>query len=271
LIRVGSMGMGRSRLRLVALLAVEGGSIEGLRRIGECLHIDGEHPLTWLRSAPLEDAVAATAWAAALGVAAWLALTTVGYLVARITRLRRASALLCRATVPLVRRLVDRALAISLATSIAAGPALPALAAEPPPPVVFQIAEDGLPHPTAPVLEASSDLDRVIMILPPGVAGAGFAPRPAPNTAPAQEPAGPAPESRPPESESRHTVASGDNLWTIAAAHLRASSDHPPATGEVADYWRRVVAANESTLRSGDPNLIFPGEIVTLPRVEVSS
>ena len=31
---------------------------------------------------------------------------------------------------------------------------------------------------------------------------------------------------------------------------------------EVARYWRAVIAANRATLRSGDPSLVFPGEIV---------
>jgi hypothetical protein len=30
-------------------------------------------------------------------------------------------------------------------------------------------------------------------------------------------------------------------------------------------HWLVVIAANRSTLRSGDPSLIFPGEIVTVP------
>jgi hypothetical protein len=52
----------------------------------------------------------------------------------------------------------------------------------------------------------------------------------------------------------------GDNLWSIAAAHIGARR-----AADVAPYWRQVVDANRSTLRSGDPNLIFPGELVALP------
>jgi hypothetical protein len=57
-----------------------------------------------------------------------------------------------------------------------------------------------------------------------------------------------------------HVVVRGDNLWSIAAAHLGA---HRAA--DVAPYWQRVVDANRATLRSGDPSLIYPGEHVTLP------
>ena len=33
----------------------------------------------------------------------------------------------------------------------------------------------------------------------------------------------------------------------------------------IARYWQRLIAANRTTLRSGDPSLIFPGEVITLP------
>jgi nucleoid-associated protein YgaU len=58
----------------------------------------------------------------------------------------------------------------------------------------------------------------------------------------------------------------GDNLWQIARAEvIRAGGADGPADAQIAPYWQRVVAANRSTLRSGDPSLIFPGEVVTLP------
>lgn len=58
-------------------------------------------------------------------------------------------------------------------------------------------------------------------------------------------------------------VERGDHLWKISANHLE---QHAP--GEiVAPYWRRVVDANTPRLRSGDPNLIYPGEVIELPAV----
>ena len=42
-----------------------------------------------------------------------------------------------------------------------------------------------------------------------------------------------------------------------------------PALAAGADeLWVEVVDANRSSIRSGDPDLIFPGEQVTLPAVE---
>jgi hypothetical protein len=54
-------------------------------------------------------------------------------------------------------------------------------------------------------------------------------------------------------------------LWLIAKAEVARRSSGTAAEGQVARYWRLVVAANRATLRSGDPSLIYPGEIVTLP------
>jgi nucleoid-associated protein YgaU len=55
-----------------------------------------------------------------------------------------------------------------------------------------------------------------------------------------------------------HVVAAGESLWTIAAARVAPGAD-------VAPYWARVVDANRQSLRSGNPNLIYPGEVVELP------
>jgi nucleoid-associated protein YgaU len=65
-------------------------------------------------------------------------------------------------------------------------------------------------------------------------------------------------------------VVVGDNLWTIAKGHLAATRGRPAATlsdREVAAYWLKVVDANRQRLRSRDPDLIYPGEQVTLPPV----
>jgi prophage tail gpP-like protein len=51
-----------------------------------------------------------------------------------------------------------------------------------------------------------------------------------------------------------YTVVSGDTLTSIAKQ----------AYGD-GRRWREIWKANESVLRSGDPNLIFPGEVITIP------
>jgi nucleoid-associated protein YgaU len=62
-----------------------------------------------------------------------------------------------------------------------------------------------------------------------------------------------------------HVVVAGDNLWRIASARLAGERGFVPSDADVAPYWSRVIDANRATLRSGDPNLIFPGELVDLP------
>ena len=59
----------------------------------------------------------------------------------------------------------------------------------------------------------------------------------------------------------------GENLWTISAAHLNRSAGPAGNSDRVSEYWRKVIEANGATLRSGDPNLIYPGEVIALPPV----
>jgi nucleoid-associated protein YgaU len=66
-------------------------------------------------------------------------------------------------------------------------------------------------------------------------------------------------------------VRAGDSLWLIARARLTDASGRAPGETEVANYWRAVIAANRPTLRSGDPSLIYPGEILVLPPVSAVS
>ena len=67
----------------------------------------------------------------------------------------------------------------------------------------------------------------------------------------------------------RWTVAPGDNLWTIAERHLGAFAATEAELPDVGDYWRQVVLANQDVIRSSDPDLIYPGEVVVLPPVAV--
>ena len=61
----------------------------------------------------------------------------------------------------------------------------------------------------------------------------------------------------------RVTVRPGDHLWKISERHLGV---HAPEQ-RVAPYWLEVIEVNEPHLRSGNPDLIYPGEVVRLPAV----
>jgi nucleoid-associated protein YgaU len=74
------------------------------------------------------------------------------------------------------------------------------------------------------------------------------------------------PTARVPDAERTHVVQRGDNLWNIARRELQRRGASDPGDAATAHYLQRVIAANVARLRSGDPNLIFPGETVALPQ-----
>ena len=60
----------------------------------------------------------------------------------------------------------------------------------------------------------------------------------------------------------------GDSLWSIAAAQVAQRTGQSPASvpaADVAPYWQAVCRANGSSVRSGDLNVILPGEQISLP------
>ena len=66
------------------------------------------------------------------------------------------------------------------------------------------------------------------------------------------------------------TVVEGDHLWKISKRHLEDQMQRLPANSEIGPYWRNVIDENLATLRSGDPDLIYPGEVIELPETTVS-
>ena len=62
-------------------------------------------------------------------------------------------------------------------------------------------------------------------------------------------------------------VQPGDHFWKISARHLSGILDRDPASSEIAPYWRRVVVENTPNLKSGNPDLIYAGEVIELPAV----
>jgi nucleoid-associated protein YgaU len=90
--------------------------------------------------------------------------------------------------------------------------------------------------------------------------GRPVTPPPAPPDDPAVEEAA--------DPRSTVVVRRGDNLWDISATRLERRWGRKPADHEIAPYWRRVMETNRPRLRSGDPNLIYPGEVVELPPLD---
>ena len=71
----------------------------------------------------------------------------------------------------------------------------------------------------------------------------------------------------PPPTQTSVMVERGDHLWKISARHLSDINADDPSPGEIAPYWRRVISSNLARLRSGDADLIYPGETIVLPEV----
>ena len=69
------------------------------------------------------------------------------------------------------------------------------------------------------------------------------------------------PDGEPTANAGSVVVQPGDHLWKISARHLGETADDR----EIAPYWRSVVEVNAPHLRSGDPDLIYPGEVVEMP------
>lgn len=63
-------------------------------------------------------------------------------------------------------------------------------------------------------------------------------------------------------------VRPGDHMWALAEERLATARGRVVSDCEIAPYWLQVVASNMSRIRSGDPDLIFPGEVLVLPAVD---
>lgn len=71
--------------------------------------------------------------------------------------------------------------------------------------------------------------------------------------------------SQPRPGDTSVVVEPGDHLWKISEEHLAGVLGRHAEDAEVDPYWRSVIETNRDLLASGDPDLIYPGETVTLP------
>ena len=229
-------------LRPAVVLAACATAAGYLHRLGSepWAQIDLDGPLIWLLRTSPEDVVAALLRLAALATCWWVIGSFLTALLVRVVGWRPAIRMVDRLAPLLVRRLAQRLTGGALLAVSVLGPTSPA------------VALSGY-EPAAPVGRFT----------PPGMAV---------DDTPASPPVLQRPPATPPTTstggERRVAVAPGDHLWGIARAEVARRLGVGPrevAATQVAAYWRRVVAANEGRLRSGDPDLLFPGEVVILP------
>ena len=212
----------------------------------------------WLAVTPTEDVLVAAVLLAARVVALWLLASTALYLAASALRLRRLARAVGWTTLPAFRRLIDGMVAGSVVAGTMIGTAIPATAEAP----------EAVPGHTY-VPRPAGDGPAYTPI----PAGSGKPAR-APTTTVAVDEARRIPASTPAPARTTgavHRVQPGEHLWGIASAHLAAGSGRDTddlRAADIAPYWRRVVDANTGRLRSGDPDLIHPGEELVLPDTE---
>lgn len=246
--------VGRARVALVMLVAADVTVLVALHGAARWASVDWLDRSTWTATSP-EVVAAAAVRLAALGAAYWVA-AVIAWAVLTHRRTGAARAQHWTA-LPGIRRLVDRALAVGLAASTLLAPATASALQTPPIPVIVESETLTEPQPapdppaaTVPVRTASTQL-----------------PRPLPEIAvPAGTARTPAAAQSPAASARTHTVQPGEHMWLIAARHLE-SMGAPASDSDVAPYWVRMIDANCAVIRSGDPDLIYPGEVLTLPEV----
>ncbi len=275
--------------RLLGVFASETGLIWLLHRAAPMFPVDLANPGTWLRFTPPDQIVMAALRYAALGLSYWLLLSTVVYTAGLIASLPGLVRSVEWATLPMVRSAARRAVALSLATTtMAPAFAVPALLVPAVtvyhPTVVEESRQEGRDTDNRHSDNIVVEISERDTFIPPGATLPRQAPAALPsvatprlagstNTGPPNQltyrTTTTGQESRDDvRADTLHTVKPGDSLWTIAAHHLQADDPANPLTeARIAPYWARVVELNQPSLRSQNPDCIYPGEEIQLPAI----
>jgi nucleoid-associated protein YgaU len=193
----------------------------------------------WLEARGAVTAAVALLRLAALGAAVWMLVVVSIAAVAELAGARRLAAAAERAMPPAVRRALTGLAGAGAVGAVLVGadrvPGVGAASAARAPAV---LEEAPVPTVTMSLLPADE---------PPEVPGP-----------PASTPAATSPVAS-------WTVAPGDSFWSIAEEVVGDALGGPPTDAEIVNYWRRLIETNRAELVSGDPDLILPGQVFTLP------
>jgi len=262
----------RDRSRLLGLVAVEGALVVALHALGRLdgFTIEWSNLPAWLESTAFEDAFGAVVLVVALLMAYWLLVSTLAYLAASVSGRAGALGAVSWLTLPPVRRLVSRAVALSIAASAVAGSLTSAVAGGAgSAPVIVEVDQSGRFFPPE-ATEAPESGDQSGIVVPPHLE-----PEPAPaghDPDPDQRPSTPVEPSVDGSVSHPVIVRHGDHLWSLAERHLAEVLGRSDlGEHEIARYWVSVIEANRETIRSGSPDLIYPGEVLVLPAVTTGS
>ncbi|HSH61000.1 MAG TPA: LysM domain-containing protein [Acidimicrobiales bacterium] len=258
---------------LVTVVTGECAALVLLHRVGSVGAVDWGDPGRWLAATPPEDALVEVVRLAGLVLAWWLTVTTVLYVLARLTRVPSLVRSVEWATLAPVRRVVDGVLATSIVAGSTFGSATMALAEHAPSPVVVQLDQPKQreapepayrPRPAGNGIAPQSDSEPRPTSTTTVPAASDGTPRLARMPAPPAIEAAALPSSTP----TTYVVQAGDSLWRIAERQVAAPTGRSPddiGVAEVHAYWVHLVETNRHRLRSGDPDLIHPDEVLVLP------
>ena len=234
-------------------------------------------PLVGPTSAPVgvEQLVSLLVWWLAAVLLGWLIVSLVLWALAADRPELKGSRLLEFVTVPGSRRLAEGLLTVGLLAGCSPSPgqvAVPQIEvlgpAQPGPSVSVTSAplidSDDLPPSSTALASVGSLADAEALVEratrprhdSPGGASLG------PIVVPQQAPTEPAREMA-----TMHVVQSGENFWSIAEQYLHAHLGRTATDAETTPYWVRLIKTNDGLIRSGNPNLIYPGERIELPSI----
>lgn len=238
----------RRVLPLVGLLAAVAAAVGLLHALGDqpWARVGTGDPGRWMAATPPVEALMAVLRLAGLAVGWWLLATTTATTVAALARAERVSRWVRPLTWAPGRRAADRAVAagVSVVLVVSGVPSWAGETAPPPPPPLGE-----------PAVGDAAPSGRDERREPAGVRNV-------------EEPDGTGDGRDAEEATRTHEVAGGENLWVIAAEDLAARRGVSAAELDeeaVAAHWHAVIEANADRLRSGDPDLVFPGERLRLP------
>ena len=239
---------------------------------------------TWASSREPAVVAAAVLRLVVLGLAWYLVgATTVG-IVARLVRVAGLIRVADALTLPMVRRMLQGALGVGLATAMVGASTAPLPHQAPPTLTVAASAEaegvgdgavprvtltrakadsgaaDDAASPIAMRLLEQSDADADVGLRRQVDGSDGSAGSTVGLRAVEEEASDDAP------GRDVHRVVAGESLWSISQDALARAWQREPTEVEVYDYWQRTMESNRQRLADPDnPDLIFPGDEVLLP------
>ncbi len=213
-----------------------------------------------------EDALVAFAWLGGLALALWWTLSLAICLVVEHSHSDFLRHLSHRISMPIVRRMVQGSLALGLV-------ALPACANQQGDRPEMALVESGVGTTTLGIEVPMTTTDSVTTPptmpskAPPTTEIVGQPNEDFPGGQDGEADRTPAAEPTAEPTKPNHTVAAGENLWTIAKSRLQVSGTPNPTTAQIGSYWVDMIEVNRESLSSGNPNLIYPGEVLRMPAV----